>query len=56
MLDQHLTFQSHCDFVCEKMSPAVVAMFKVRDVIPAEALGLVYFSLVHSHLTQLCGI
>lgn len=56
MLDEHLTFQNHYSLICDKISPAIAAMHKLRTTLPQEALRLVYFSLVHSHLTQLCGI
>lgn len=51
VIDQRLTWASHVDRVCSKVSSG---MFALRNLVPLVSLSVVkmaYFALVHSHLT-----
>lgn len=56
VLDTHLTYRRHCDFVSSRMSAAIGALYKVKAFVPREALLSIYFSLVHSHLLYMVNI
>lgn len=56
ILDTHLSFGRHCEFVASRISSAIGAMYKLKNIIPSEALKNVYFSLIHSHLTYMVNI
>lgn len=55
-LDTYLNFSKHIDIICARISPAVAALYKMRDFLPTDALKMIYFSLIHSHLVYLCCI
>lgn len=55
-LDTHLNFGPHIEMICGRVSPALAALYKLRNVLPTEALRLIYFSLFHSHVDYLCSI
>lgn len=55
-LDTHLNSGNHIRMIYARVSPALAALYKLRNVLPSEVLRLIYFSLFHSHLVYLCSI
>ena len=49
-LDDKLSFSSHIDFLCSKLSYVRGIMFSIKNNLPIEALRSIYFSLSYSHL------
>ena len=56
ILDLHLTFKNQCQFVSEKITSALAALFKIHSMIPREAVKSIYFSLISRHLHFMSGI
>jgi hypothetical protein len=50
-IDSRLTWQTHIDFVCKKLTRANGALCKLRHFVNRETLLTLYFSLFHSHLS-----
>jgi hypothetical protein len=50
LLDENLTFNAHCNYVCTKLSQANFIINKVKNLLPRRALRTLYYSLFHSHL------
>jgi Reverse transcriptase (RNA-dependent DNA polymerase) len=50
-LDEHLSFDYHCDTVCSKLAKSNFIMSRVKNYLPGSALRTIYFSMIHSHLT-----
>lgn len=55
-LDKNLNFGSHVDMICGRILGAVASLYKVRTMLPPEAMKSIYFSLIHSHVIYLCSI
>ena len=51
LIDQHLTFKYHVDHICNKISPAVGILSKVRWVLPRNICILLYNALIHCRLS-----
>jgi hypothetical protein len=49
-LDEHLTFDSHCDTLCAKLAKSNYILNRVKNFMPKESLRTIYFSMIHSHL------
>jgi hypothetical protein len=49
-LDENLSFNQHCNHVCNKLSQANYIINKVKNFLPRPALRTIYFSLFQSHL------
>ena len=56
ILDSHLTWKRHVEFLCKKISSVIGVLFRVRDELPLYALKLLYFGLVHSHLSYMVSL
>ena len=50
LIDSKLNFQQHLNQVENKVSRAVGIMFKLKSVLPQEALLKLYYALVHPYL------
>lgn len=53
VLDSHLTWGPHVDFLCDTVSKMVGIFYRVRDEIPLYALKRLYYGLVHSKITYM---
>lgn len=49
-IDQHLTWGSHVDRVCCRLSSGLYALRKLVTLVSDEVLRMAYFALVHTHL------
>ena len=50
-LDEHLSFDYHCDHVCSKLAQSNFIINRAKHFLPAQSLKTLYFALIHSHLT-----
>ena len=50
-LDEQLSWNVHCNYVCNKVSRAIFAINKVKNTLPTSALRILYYALVESHIT-----
>ena len=55
LLDEHLTFHQHFDYLKSKLSKALFCINRVKNFLPQKTLTTIYQSLFHSHL-QYCPI
>ena len=49
-LDTHLTRKQHINKISSKISRAIFAINKVKQIIPHKALKSLYYTLIHSHI------
>ena len=49
-VDKHLTFRSHVNSICNKVSKIVGLLFRLNNILPIEALKTLYTSLLIPHL------
>jgi hypothetical protein len=56
LIDQRLNFSEHVDFIVKKFSAIVGILFKLRNVLPPSVRKIIYFSLIHSHISYACEI
>ena len=49
-IDQHLTFRAHVDYLCQKISPSIGILGRIRWKFPLNIRMLLYNALIHSHL------
>jgi Reverse transcriptase (RNA-dependent DNA polymerase) len=49
-LDENLSFNHHCNFICNKLSQSNYIISRVKNMLPRNALRTLYFSLFHPHL------
>ena len=54
LLDENLTFNSHVDSICNKLSRGIFSLRRAKPYLSLKALRTLYFSLVHCHL-QYCS-
>jgi hypothetical protein len=50
LLDENLSFNAHCDYVCNKLAKANFIINKVKNILPKSALKTLYYALFHPHL------
>ena len=50
-LDEHLTWKFHVNKIRSKISQAIYALNKVKNILPLSTMKTIYYSLVHSNLT-----
>ena len=50
LLDEHLTFNHHIDYLKSKLSKALYCINRVKNFLPQKTLKTIYHSLFHSHL------
>jgi hypothetical protein len=50
-LDEHLSFDHHCDIITNKLAKSNFILSRVKNLLPKATLRTLYFSMVHSHLT-----
>ena len=49
-LDEYLSFDTHCDSVCSKISQSNYIINRAKNFLNPQSLKTLYFSLVHPHL------
>jgi hypothetical protein len=49
-LDEHLNFNHHVKFLCNKLARSMFCIKQAKNVLTAAALRSLYFALIHSHL------
>ena len=50
MIDPKLNFQNHIKIIESKLSRGVGILYRLKAVVPREALCKIYFALFHPHL------
>ena len=50
LLDEHLTFLNHIDYLKSKLSKALFCINRIKNFLPQKTLSTIYQSLFHSHL------
>jgi Reverse transcriptase (RNA-dependent DNA polymerase) len=50
LLDENLSFDQHCNMVCNKLAQSSYIINKVKNMLPRNLLRTLYFSLFNSHL------
>ena len=50
-LDKHLTWKTHINVTCSKISSALFIINRVKNLLPHTALKSLYYTLIHSHMT-----
>jgi Reverse transcriptase (RNA-dependent DNA polymerase) len=49
-LDENLSFDQHCNHVCNKLARSTYIICKIKNQLPKKSLRTLYFALFHSHL------
>jgi hypothetical protein len=49
-LDEHLSFDHHCDVICSKLAKSNFIINRVKNFLQKDALRTIYFSMIHSHI------
>ena len=49
-LDEHLSFDTHCTLICNKLAKSNFIISRVKNILPVHSLKTLYFSLIHPHL------
>ena len=49
-LDEFLSFDTHCDTICNKLARSNFIISRVKNILPLKSLKTLYFSLIHPHL------
>jgi hypothetical protein len=55
LLDEYLSFDSHIEAICSKISKSLFCIRRVKNLLPKETLKTLYFAMIQSHL-QYCSI
>jgi hypothetical protein len=50
LLDENLSFKSHIDMLCSKISKSLYCINRLKNLLDRASLRKLYFSMVHSHL------
>jgi hypothetical protein len=50
LLDEHLSFNQHCAYICNKIAQSNYIIAKSKNLLPIKTLKTLYFALVHSNL------
>jgi hypothetical protein len=50
LLDEHLSFNQHCSYICNKIAQSNFIISKVKNLLPTKILKTIYYALVHSNL------
>ncbi len=54
--DEYLSFDSHANHLCMKMSKSLYCLNKVKNFVSTDALEKLYFALVHSSMTYCINV
>ena len=50
ILDENLSWKPHIDHLCKKVSQSLGILYKLRRILGIDAIKIVYYSLIYSHL------
>lgn len=50
VIDQHLSWGSHIDYICHKLSRLIGVLYRVRRQLTSEAMLSIYYSLFYPHM------
>ena len=50
LIDENLSFNSHVDYICKKLSRGLFCLKRAKPYLKQEAMKTLYFALFHSHL------
>ena len=50
LLDEYLSFDAHCNFLCSKLSRSNYIINRVKNILPTKILETLYYSLIHPHI------
>jgi hypothetical protein len=56
LFDEYLSFDDHISHLCAKISKSLYCMNRVKNFVTQNALKMLYFSMVHSHLSYCINI
>ena len=56
LFDEYLTFDEHINHLCSKISKSLFCINRIRNFVTLEALKMLYFAMVHSHLMYCINI
>ena len=56
MIDEHLSWSYHVDYVCKKVYASLSMLRRVRPYVDENTLNILYLCLVQSHLDYCCEI
>ena len=51
ILDQHLCFDHHVKYLCDRVSPKIGLLHRLRRILPIEALNTIYITCLYYLLT-----
>lgn len=51
MLDTRLNWSCHVDYLCSKLSSQIFCLRQLKKCLSSDAIRIVYFAIIHSHLT-----
>jgi hypothetical protein len=54
--DEYLSFEAHINNLCTKISKSLFCMNRVKNFVTPEALKMLYYAMVHSHLNYCINI
>ena len=50
-IDQHLTWKTHINYICTKISKSIGLLYKARFYLPSNSLLSLYYTLIYPYLT-----
>lgn len=53
LLDSHLTWNEHVDYVIDKIRPIVAILYRTKQLIPVNVRRMIYFSMIHSQMNYM---
>lgn len=56
LFDEYLSFQDHIQSVCNKISKSLFCINRIKKFVNTEALKMLYFAMVHSHIVYCINI
>ena len=56
LFDEYLTFDEHINHLCSKISKSLFCINRIRNFITLDALKMLYFAMIHSHLMYCINI
>jgi hypothetical protein len=55
-IDEQLNFGKHIEFIKKKFSEIVGILYRLRNILAFHVKKLIYFRLIHSHISYACEI
>jgi hypothetical protein len=56
IFDEYLSFNDHISSLCGKISKSLYCLNRIKNFVSATALKMLYFSMVHSHLSYCINV